>query len=100
MKFYLISDDRDTLTGMHLAGIEGKYCEDMKTAEKEMLEATKNEEIGILLITNTIAAACPETVSNIKLNYTTPLLVEIPGSNDSQQSADNIVKIVQDIIGI
>ena len=100
MKFYLISDDRDTLTGMHLAGIEGKFCEKIEDAEQAMLEATKDDSIGILLITDSIATAFPETVSNIKLNYSTPLLVEIPNSDNTERPVDSILKIVHDVIGI
>ncbi|MBQ6381440.1 MAG: V-type ATP synthase subunit F [Clostridia bacterium] len=100
MKFYVISDDRDTLTGMHLAGIEGKFCEHIEDAEQAMLDATKDDSIGILLITDSIAAAFPETVSHIKLNYTTPLLVEIPNSDNAERPGDSIMKIVHDVIGI
>lgn len=100
MKFYLISDDKDTLTGMHLAGIEGKFCENIEEAEKAMLDATKDSSIGILLITDSIAAAFPETVSHIKLNYSTPLLVEIPNSDNAERPSDSILKIVHEVIGI
>lgn len=100
MKFYLISDDRDALTGMHLAGIDGEYCESPERAEYALREALKNETIGVLLITDSIAAALPETVSDIKLNYTTPLLVEIPNSDSPERPGDTIMKIVHDAIGI
>ena len=100
MKFYLISDDRDALTGMHLAGIDGEYCEGAASAEKAMMQAGENKEIGILLITDSIAAACEQTVSNIKLNYSTPLLVEIPNSDGKERPGDSIMKIVHDAIGV
>lgn len=100
MKFYLISDDRDALTGMHLAGIEGEYCDNMQNARQAMLEAIKNKDIGVLLITDSIAQACPETVSDIKINCVTPLLVEIPNSENPQSKNDSIMKIVHDVIGI
>ena len=100
MKFFVISDDRDTLTGMHLAGIEGKFCENIEEAQAAMLEAVKDDSIGILLITDSIATAFPETVSNIKLNYSTPLLVEIPNSDNTERPGDSILKIVHDVIGI
>ncbi|MBR0413996.1 MAG: V-type ATP synthase subunit F [Clostridia bacterium] len=100
MKFFVISDDRDTLTGMHLAGIEGKFCEKIEEAEQAMLEATKDSSIGILMITDSIAAAFPETVSHIKLNYSTPLLVEIPNSDGADRPNDSILKIVHEVIGI
>lgn len=100
MKFYLISDDRDALTGMHLAGIDGEYCDTPQSAEAAMLKALENKNIDILLITDSIADALPQTVSHIKLNYTTPLLVEIPNSDSPERPHDSIMKIVNEAIGM
>ena len=100
MKFYLISDDFDALTGMHLAGIEGELVSDKEEAEAALKKAKDNETIGILLITDSIASLCPETVQEIKLKCNTPLLVEIPGSDGQARPADSIMKIVHDAIGI
>ena len=100
MKFYLISDDRDALTGMHLAGIDGEYCESAASAEAAMRNAVENKDIGILLITDSIAQQCAQAVSDIKLSYSTPLLVEIPNSDSSECPGDSIMKIVHDAIGI
>lgn len=100
MKFYLISDDRDTLTGMHLAGIEGEFVENFDDAEAALKKAVDLPEVGIILITDSIAENCEDTVSNIKINRTTPLLVEVPNSNGSDRPSDSIMKIVHNAIGV
>lgn len=100
MKFYLISDDRDTLTGMHLAGIDGEFVENYEEAQTALKKATKYDNVGIILITDNIAAHCAETVAQIKIDSSSPLLVEIPNSNGESRPADSIMKIVQEAIGI
>ena len=100
MKFYLISDDRDALTGMHLAGIPGEYVASPEEARAAIKKAVQDEQIGILLVTQSIAVSCAETVSAIKIDRKTPLLVEIPDSNDSEHPNDNIMKIVHEAIGM
>lgn len=100
MKFYLISDDKDTLTGMHLAGIEGEFVENYSDAEAAIKKAVNNENIGIILITDNIAVNCSETVSNIKINCKSPLLVEIPNSDGSPRPKDFIMKVVHEAIGM
>jgi V/A-type H+-transporting ATPase subunit F len=100
MKFYLISDDRDTLTGMHLAGIEGEFVENYEAAQDALKKAVRLDDVGIILITDRIAENCEAVVSDIKINCKTPLLVEIPNSDGSDRPADSIMKIVHNAIGV
>ena len=41
MKFFLLSDNVDTVTGMRLAGIEGVVVHKAEETEKALLEAIK-----------------------------------------------------------
>ena len=100
MKLYLISDDADALTGLHLAGVEGVLVSDAAEAETAILKAIEDPTIGILLMTDSLAAICPEIVKRIKLDCKTPLLVEIPNSDGSARPKDSIMKIVNEAIGI
>lgn len=100
MKFYLISDDRDTLTGMHLAGIEGEFVENYEDAKTAIKKAVKYENVGIILITDSIAAHCADIVTQIKIDSSSPLLVEIPNSSGDSKPTDSIMKIVQEAIGL
>ena len=100
MKLFLISDDADALTGLHLAGVEGVLVSDAQEAEAAFKKALEDPAIGILLITDSIARLCPEVVKNMKLSRKTPLLVEIPNSDGSARPKDSIMKIVNEAIGI
>ena len=100
MKFYLISDDADALTGMHLAGIPGELISSKQEAEIAFKKVLEDETVGILLVTDSVALMCPEIIQEIKLKFKTPLLVEIPNSDGSARPGDTIMKIVHDAIGL
>ncbi len=100
MRIFLISDNADTQTGMRLAGIDGilvRTPEEVKVAVDEILNDTG---IGILLITEKIAAMQPEYFSYIKINRRTPLVVEIPDRHGSSKGDDYIMSYVSDAIGL
>lgn len=99
MKFKLISNSHDALTGMRLAGIEGVYAKTGEQAETEINKYLDDETIGIVLITEGLAAECAETIDAIKLGRSRPLIVTVPGSKD-EQGQDSIMRYVREAIGI
>lgn len=99
MKFYLISNSHDALTGMRLAGIEGVYAKTKEQAEKEINRCLDDETIGIVLITESLAAECSDIIDSVKLGRSKPLIVTVPGSKDSG-GQDNIMRYVREAIGI
>lgn len=99
MKYMLVSDSHDALTGMRLAGIEGVFVNDAAEAEKEINKCIENEEIGIVLVTERLAESCAELIDSVKLTKSRPLIVTIPRSKHSQVD-DNIMRYVREAIGI
>ncbi len=100
MKMFLISDNVDTKTGMRLAGIEGVVVherEEVQTALKKVLDDT---EIGIVLITEKLVDLVADEISDLKLSYQTPLIVEIPDRHGSRRPVDSITQYVRDAIGL
>ena len=59
MRFYLISDNIDTQKGMRLAGIEGVVVHGKKEFEMTLDVCLKDESVGIILITEVLAALIP-----------------------------------------
>ena len=51
MKFYLISDNIDTQTGMRLAGIEGVVVHEREEVETQIHRVVAMPDAAILLIT-------------------------------------------------
>jgi len=54
----------------------------------------------VLLITENCAAFIPETVKEMKLASTIPLLVVIPGPEGSKREKDSITGLIRDAIGV
>lgn len=100
MNIYLISDNRDTLVGMRLAGIKGTIVNDKKEAEKLLDGLIKDKNIMIIIITEKLAEAMRDKINNIKQKMKLPLIVEIPDRHGSIKDKDYITGYVRDSIGI
>ena len=51
MKFFLISDNNDTLMGMRLAGIQGVIAHTRDEVLTELYKVIEDESVAIILIT-------------------------------------------------
>ncbi|HBV67026.1 MAG TPA: ATP synthase subunit F, partial [Clostridiales bacterium] len=76
MRSYLISDNMDTWVGLRLAGIDGIIVNDRENALKEMKTAVKNQDIGILILTEKIVDMIKDEYLEYKLKSKTPLIIE------------------------
>lgn len=100
MKMFLISDNLDTLTGMRLAGINGVIAHTEFEINNELDIILRDREVGVLLITEKVGELIEKRVLDIKLNYQTPLVVQIPDRHGSDRGLDSITKYVRDAIGL
>ena len=100
MRFYLLSDNIDTLMGMRLAGIEGRVIHEAHEVEEALNQLVKDESIGVILVTGKLAELCPELITSIKLNYKGPLLVSVADRHGAGQLSQNIQRYVKEAVGI
>ena len=100
MKFYLISDNVDTMMGMRLAGIEGVVIHKDEEVRAELEKAMNMPDVAVILMTERLVSLCPELVYDLKLNRKQPLIVEIPDRHGNGRTKDSITKYVQDSIGV
>jgi V/A-type H+-transporting ATPase subunit F len=100
MRYFLISDNQDTLTGMRLTGIEGTLATNETQLETALQTAVAQTDIAILLITQSANNLNPQLVAHYKNLYAKPLMLTIPDQNDSEHSADTITQSIQQAIGI
>lgn len=100
MKFYLISDNTDTLLGMRLAGIDGRVVHESDEL-KEAIDAVRQDpEIGILLLTEKLSRLCPDIIRELKLNTRKPLLVEIPDRHGEEHITASLEEYISEAIGL
>ncbi|MBQ3378717.1 MAG: V-type ATP synthase subunit F [Clostridia bacterium] len=100
MRYYLLSDNIDTLTGMRLVGIEGEIVNDADTLSKRIDALTRDPDVAVILLTDTVNNMCKEKLINIKLNYKQPLIVVIPDRHGRGSLSDSITSYVKDAVGL
>ena len=100
MKFYLISDNVDTLMGMHLAGIAGVVVHEEQEVQQALLSAMDREDVAVILMTERLVSLCPDLVYDLKLNRKQPLIVEIPDRHASDSVTSLISRYVERSVGI
>lgn len=100
MKMFLISDNRDTYTGMRLAGVEGVVVHERSEAEQAASRVLSDPEIGIVLVTEVLGRRFSDLWDDIKLNRRLPLLVEIPDRHGTGRKENFITDYVGQAIGL
>ena len=99
MKFYLISDNTDTQTGLRLAGIDGIVVSGREEAEAALSKAVRMPDVGIVLITQNLAELCAGYLDELKQSVSVPLITEIPDRHGSS-ATDSLTRYVREAIGM
>jgi len=100
MKSFLVSDNKDTWVGMKLAGIDGVIVHEREEVLDAIKSAMKNDETGILILTEKAMDQVREEVMELKLKCKKPLIIEIPDRHGSSHSQDRITNYIRDSVGI
>lgn len=100
MKFYLISDNTDTLMGMRLAGIEGVVAHESDKVMEHLNKAMKDKDVAIILMTKKVIDLCRDKVYELKLTCPKPLIVEISDRHGDSKITQTIGEYVNEAIGI
>lgn len=100
MKLYLITDSIDTYEGLRMTGVEGIVVHEDEEIAPAISKATSDPDIGILLITERLAAKCQAQLSPYKMSAVTPLVVEIPDRHSTGRAGDSITRYIKEAIGV
>lgn len=100
MKFFLISDNVDTLTGMRLAGIKGVLVHERQETLAAIEDACSSEDIGILLVTELLAESVSEELKEVRLDATKPIVTIIPDRHGERRRSDYITNYIKESIGL
>lgn len=101
MKIGVIGDF-ETVTGFRLAGIKDAYeVEELSEAVDLLKGIVKNEEIGLIIITEKIADDIRDEIKELFEKRITPLLVEIPDKNGPiEKKRDPIKELIRRAVGV
>lgn len=100
MRFYLISDNTDTQTGMRLAGIEGVVAHQADEVTAALDYALTQPDVGMILVTEKIADDFEAIVNEAKQAPDAPLILAIPDRHGSALGKDRITRYVREAIGV
>lgn len=99
MKSFLISDNKDTIVGLRMAGIEGVLVESKEEIKSSFGEAIENKDIGIILLTEKVFEKIKDRVLEQKISGDSPLITTIPDRNGLKDK-NFIMRYVKESIGI
>ena len=100
MRYFLISDNVDTLAGMRLVGVKGVVVHEEEEVRKALDKACADPEIGLVLITDKLVARCSELVFSYKLTRRRPLIVEMPDRHSDSNPGDSIRRYISEVVGV
>ena len=94
MKFYLISDNMDTLIGMRMVGVEGIVVHEKEEVLSSLQWAMNQKDIAIVMITLPLAQMVQDVLNHLKMKVRTPLIVEIP----TRRSNEDVTKMLDECV--
>lgn len=100
MRMFLISDNRDTYTGMRLAGVEGVIAHTREEVTQAVEAVLADSDIGIVLVTELLEQNYADLFHDIKENRRLPLLVAIPDRHGGGRKENFITDYVSEAIGL
>ena len=100
MKYFLISDNVDTMAGMALVGVRGVVVHEEDEVRAALEKACADEEVGLVLITDKLVARCSELVFSYKLSRRRPLIVEMPDRHSDSNPGDTIRRYISEVVGV
>ncbi|HEY3353128.1 MAG TPA: V-type ATP synthase subunit F [Polyangia bacterium] len=99
MRLFCIADE-DTVRGFRLAGIEGRAAASAAAAGAALDEAAGRADIGVVIVTEAVAAALRAAIDALRLTHDRPLIVEIPGPGGPLPGRRSLHQIVQAAVGV
>jgi V/A-type H+-transporting ATPase subunit F len=100
MKFFAISDNIDTITGLRLAGIKGIVVHEKAEVIEALEKAVEDNDIGIIIMTELLAEMLQDEVKEIRLDATKPIITVIPDRHGERRRPDYITNYIKESIGL
>jgi len=99
MQFYVIGDE-STVTGFGLAGVEGEVVETTDDAREAVKKAFLSPNVGIIIVTEKIAAELRTEMEEYVFGRSFPLVIEIPDRTGPMEGRVSIRQLVRSAVGI
>lgn len=90
----------EAVLGFSLAGVAGRPATNAEEADQAINETLATPDVGIILVTEDVAAMIETRMNELKMKSTVPLVVEIPGPAGPPAGKQALSEIVKRAIGI
>jgi V/A-type H+-transporting ATPase subunit F len=100
MRIFLISDNTDTRTGMRLVGVDGVIAHTRAELSEALDKAVNDRNIGIIAVSEKLAAQNRDLLDDIRNTRRRPLLVDIPDRHGTDKQDDFLSRYVREAIGV
>lgn len=97
---YFVIGDQDTVLGFGLVGVDGVSVAGPDEARAAFDRALQSREIGIVVITETVAEMIRSVVDRYVFTEDFPLIVEIPDRTGPLPDRPDMRSLVNQAIGI
>lgn len=100
MKIGVVGDST-TVTGFRLAGVKDAYEVEAGRAAGVLKELFKDENIGLIIISERIAEQIRRDIDRLTEGKVTPLIVEIPDKKGAiEKKIDPIKELIKRAVGV
>ncbi len=99
MQFYVIGEE-STVAGFRLVGVEGETVETADEAREVLKKVFASPDIGIIVITEKIAAELRDEMEKYVFGRSFPLIIEIPDRTGPLPGRVSIRQMVRSAVGI
>ena len=99
LKFYVIGDE-DTVLGFQLVGVEGQIVHTAEEAREALEKAFAKDDLGVIVISERIAARIRSDVDRYLYKTTFPLIIEIPDRQGPLEGRGSIRDTIRAAVGV
>jgi V/A-type H+-transporting ATPase subunit F len=87
MKSIVLANQKETIVGLRLAGIEGVLIEDSQDVLAQVKILVNDPSVGTIMITQALFNANKEALLEIKLKLKEKMIIKIPGFNEKMEES-------------
>lgn len=88
------------MLGFRYAGLDGSVVESPEQARRVFREIVKDENVGVIIMTERAAETIGEEVTRIMYQSVRPVIVRIPGPEGPSPTRRRLEDLIQEAVGI
>jgi vacuolar-type H+-ATPase subunit F/Vma7 len=96
----LVIGHPEAVLGFSLVGVSGRAATSAVEVNQALDDALLTADIGIILVTEDVAALIEARMDQLKMHSTVPLVVEIPAPDSARPNKPSLKEVVTRAIGV